>query len=531
MRDNVIRSKFKLLYATAITSMLLLSPALAETLRIAYPEDPKTADAQMTSDSYTLPLNIFDRLVEAETTSPGVSALVPGLAESWDVSADGLTYTFHIRPGVKFHDGAELTADDVVYTFDRMLNPATKALGTDILTFIAGAQDRLDGKAETVSGLKATDAMTVEITLTQPYAAFLALLASPQASIYNRAFTEKAGDQFGLMPETTNGTGPFSLSSYTLNESEELKANESYFRGRPKLDGIQIRVVSDNETLRLLFESGEIDVFDMDYAPSAAPYFYGSDQWKDQVRSGPRVGIYYYNINQAKKPFDDVRVRKAFQMAINRQEILDKNYYGRGKLEDGVLPRGLACYTPSTPIEYNPEKAKALLAEAGYPDGVEITLEQASTWSSQWSDMNQIIQAQVAAAGFKAQIVTTDEAAFLAARKVGDTNAYTQVWSADFNDPDNFFYTFFSESGSKVRSYNNNDPEVFAGIEKARGMTDPEARCKLYAELATRVVDTDAAWVPLFSLDHSYVVSKRVKDFVVPWNGWSDMNYYKVNVE
>ncbi|MEZ5797717.1 MAG: ABC transporter substrate-binding protein [Paracoccaceae bacterium] len=524
--------KMKLLLATGLAGLVLASPALAENmLRISYPEDPKTADVQMTTDAYTLPLNIFDRLVESETTGPGQSALVPGLAESWEVSDDGLTYTFHLRAGVRFHDGAELTADDVVYTFDRMLNPATKALNTDILTFIAGSQERLDGTADSVSGLKALDELTVQITLTQPYAAFLALLASPGASVYDRDFTESAGDQFGLTPETTNGTGPFILRDYTLNDSQMLEANEDYWRGRPKLDRLLVRVVADSETLRLLFETDELDVFDLDYAPTQTPYFYGSDQWKEQVRSGPRVGIYYYAINQLKKPFDDARVRKAFQMAIDRQTILDKNFYGKGMLEDGVMPRGLACYTPATPIEYNPARARELLAEAGYPDGVEINLQQVSSWSTKWSDMNQIIQAQVAEAGFKANIVVTDEAAFLAARKTGEAEAYTQVWSADFNDPDNFFYTFFSESGSKVRGYNNNDPEVFAAIETARGMTDQAARCKLYQDLTARIVDTDAAWVPLFSLDHSYVVQARVKNFVVPWNGWSDMSYYKVEVE
>ena len=288
----ISKTKVKLLLASGLASLMLMSPVLAENmLRVSYSEDPKTADGQMTTDAYTLPLNIFDRLVESETTGPGESALVPGLAEKWDVSEDGLTYTFHLRQGVKFHDGAVLTADDVVYTFDRMLNPATKALNTDILTFIAGAEDRLDGTADSVSGLKALDDHTVQITLAQPYAAFLALLAAPGASIYNRAFTEAAGEQFGLTPETTNGTGPFILRDYTLNDSQMLEANEDYWRGRPKLDRLLVRVVSDSETLRMLFESDEIDVFDRDYAPTQTPYFYGSDQWKDQIRSGPRVGI------------------------------------------------------------------------------------------------------------------------------------------------------------------------------------------------------------------------------------------------
>jgi len=526
-----MKNKVRLLLASGIASLALMSPAIADQmLRISYPDDPKSADVQMTTDYYTLPLNVYDRLIEVETTGPGTSALVPGLAESWDISDDGLVYTFHLRQGVKFHDGAELTADDVVYTFDRMLNPETRALGTDILDFVAGAQDRLDGKADTVTGLKAIDKYTVQLTLSQPYAAFIALMASPQASIYNRAFTEAAGDQYGLTPETTNGTGPFILQSYELNDSQMLVANKDYFRGAPKLDRILIRVISDSETLRLLFETDEIDVFDMDYASSQTPYFYASDTWKDQIRTGPRVGMYYYHINQAIKPFDDVRVRKAFQMAINREQILEKNFYGKGQLENGVMPRGLSCYEPATPIEYNPAKAKELLAEAGYPDGAEITLAQVSSWSSKWSDMNQIIQAQAAEAGFKVNIKTMDEAAYFAQRKAGAIDAYTQSWSADFNDPDNFFYTFFSEPGTKVRAFNNMDQEVFDGIEKARSMTDPEARCALYRELGERIVQTDAAWVPLFSLDHSYVVQPRVKNFVVPWNGWSDMSYYKMEI-
>lgn len=525
--------KIKTILSASVVSFALLAPAMASDhmLRVSYPEDPKTADVQKTTDAYTLPLNVFDRLIEAETTAPGKSELVPSLAESWTVSDDGKVYTFKLRQGVLFHNGEELKADDVVYTFDRMLDPATKALSTDILDFVDGATERLNGSADKVRGIEAIDDYTVRITLKEPYAAFTALMASPQASIYNRKFTEPLGDQFGLSPETTNGTGPFVLREYNLNDNQMLEANESYFKGRPKLDRVLVRVVADSETLRLLFEADELDVFDLDYAMSQTPYFYGSDKWKEHIKSGPRVGMYYYHINQANKPFDDPKVRKAFQMGINRQEILDKNFYGKGKLENGVMPRGLICYTDATPIEYNPEKAKQLLAEAGYPDGVDINLAQVSSWSSKWSDMNQIIQAQLKKSGFNTQIKTMDESAYFDLRKAGKIDNYTQTWSADFNDPDNFFYTFFSKSGTGVRGFNNNDPKVFDDVEKARVITDPAERCAVYQKLTEQIVQDDAAWVPLFSLDHNYVVQPRVKNFTIPWNGWSDMSYYKTEVE
>ncbi|WP_445379189.1 ABC transporter substrate-binding protein [Pseudochrobactrum asaccharolyticum] len=528
----MMKNRTKLLLATGIASLVLLSPALADQmLRLAITGDPRTIDVQMTTDEYTIPLNVYDRLVEAETIAPGQSKILPSLAESWDISEDGKTYTLHLRKGVLFHNGEELTADDVVYTYDRMLNPATKALNTDILDFVEGAKARLDGTAPTVTGLQAVDKYTVKIVLTQPYAAFIALLASPQASIYNRKFTEPLGDKYGLSPDTVNGTGPFVLTDYTLNDSQRMEANEKYFKGRSKLDSVLIRVVPDAETMRMLFESDEIDVFDTDSAITQIPYFTKSEKWKDQIRKGPVAGLNYYHINQKIKPFDDVRVRKAFQMGINRQEILDKMFYGEGQLENGILPSGVACYTPATPIEYNPKKAKELLVEAGYPDGVDIAFSQVSSWSSKWVDLNQLVQAQLRESGFNTEIKVVDESAYYDMRKGGTINNYPQVWSADFNDPDNFFYTFFSKSGTSVRGFNNEDQEVFDGIEKARGMTNPDERCKLYEQLTERIVQTDAAWVPLFSLNHLFIVQPRVKNFVVPWNGWTSMSYYKMEVE
>ncbi|MCF7935310.1 MAG: hypothetical protein K9L28_03065 [Synergistales bacterium] len=518
-----------------VVAVLMLSAgafAAEKVLTVPYPEDPQTADCQKTTSCYTLPLNCFDRLLECVTVKPGESRLEPGLAESWEISDDGKTYTFHLREGVLFHNGEELTADDVVYTFDRMLNPRTKALNTGILDFVEGAKARLDGEAESTKGLKALDRYTVQIELSKPYAPFLAVMASPQSSIFNREFTEAAGQRFGLTPETTCGTGPFILKEYALNDRQVLTANEEYYKGPPEIDRLVIKVVSDAETMRMLFEAGQIDVFDCDYAISQIPYFTQSKKWKDNIVSGPRVGIYYISLNQRKKPFDDVRVRKAFQMAIDRELILEKMFYGRGVLANGVMPRGLVGYNPDlAALEYNPEKARTLLAEAGYPDGADMTIVQVSGWSQKWVKINEIIQAMVKDAGFRLDIRQVDESTYYATRKTGDVGPYTQVWSADFNDPDNFFYTFFGRRGTVVRSFNNHSPEVFDAIDRARAMTDQQERIALYRSLEKKIVHEQAAWVPLFTLDHVYVVRDKVKRFEVPWNGWSDMSYYPMDVQ
>ena len=491
--------------------------------------DIQTADVHKTTKDYEIPLNIYDRLVDIEVKEDGSSEIVPSLAESWEISGDALTYTFHLRQGVKFHNGEELTADDVEYSFTRQLS-VEGAVNTDFLAQIKGASQLLEGTADQLEGFETVDDYTFTITLSEPYAGFLACLSTPGCSIYNREATEAAGDQFGLDPSVTVGTGPFRLTDWTINDQLVLTRYEDYWKGPSELPGVVIRIVPDTETQRMMFESGELDVVDLDYLPDAVDDF--TTRYPDQIVSGPRVGTTYFTMNQNIEPFQDVRVRKAVQMAIDRQAILDALYGGRGQVENGIYPHGLYGFNSSLPeITYDPEEAKALLAEAGYANGFEMQIAADSSASDATNQALEIIQAQLGEIGIQAEIQNMDESTWLATRNSGEMGSFMSTWTADYNDPDNFIYTLFgTPENTKLRSLNYSDTEVMERVQKARTIVDADERIAEYQALEEKIVTEDAAWVPMYSRTHSFAVSKRVQGFEVPWNGLSDCYFYGLSL-
>ena len=491
--------------------------------------DIQTADVQKTSKDYEVPFNIFDRLVDVEVDADGNSKIVPSLAESWEISDDGLEYTFHLRQGVKFHNGNDFTAEDVAYTFHRMLT-VEGGVNTEFIDQIKGADELLAGETDTLEGVEVVDDYTVKVTLKEPFAGFLASISSPGVSIYDSEATEAAGDQFGMDPAVTVGTGPFEFASWSFNNQLVLTRNEDYWKGASGLPGVVIKIIPDTETQSMMFESGELDILDLDYAADSVDRF--TETYPDQIVQGPRVGIVYFTMNFNKEPFQDVRVRKAVQMSIDRQAILDALYGGRGQVEQGIFPHGLIGFNPDQEeIKYDPEAAKALLAEAGYADGFDMEIAADSSASDTMTMALEIVSDQLAEVGIRAEIKNYDESTWLETRKSGELGSFMSTWSADYNDPDNFIYTFFgNEEKTRIRSINYPDTEVMERVAKARTIVNEDERLAEYKALEEKIIHEDAAWVPMFSRLHLFAVSKRVQGFAPLWSGLSDQLFYNISL-
>lgn len=488
---------------------------------------PDIVDPQCTTEYYVVALNIFDRLVEVKANGDGTSEIVPSLAKSWTISDDGLEYTFQLEEGVKFSNGADLTASDVLYTIKRMMT-YPKAVNTDVFDIIEGTEALKNGETQELSGFEQLGDYEFKLTLTAPYAAFLACLTTPGASIFDEETTEAAGDQFGIDPAVTIGSGPYVFHGWELNAEMVLTANKDYWAGAPKNEGVIIKDIPDEATQRMMFENGELDILDLDNAASQMDYFLSNPDYESQIVSGPRVGVHYICLNEGFEPLDNVLVRKALQRSLDRQAILDAIYAGQGKLENGIFPHGLIGYNADLPeIPYDVEEAKSLLEEAGYADGFTMDICYSSDSSQTTKDLLEIIAAQWGQIGVTVNVVEVDEGSFLDQRAAGEIEAYKNDWSADFNDPDNFIYSFFGTTDNITRrGFGYSNTEAIDRVAAARAIVDEDERIKEYQELEKLIIQEDAAWVPLFSREHLFVVNPRVSGFTVSWNGWSD-NYYR----
>lgn len=495
-------------------------------VRTAIKSDIQTIDMHKTSNNYMVPLNVFDRLVEVEVKD-GKSEIVPSLAKSWDISEDGKTYILHLVEGVKFHNGEDFKADDVVYSLNRIVT-VQGAVNSSFVSQIEGFDELANGVATELSGVKAIDDYTVEIKLKEPYAGFMASLAAAPVSILDEKTTTMAGDKFGIEPEFTVGTGPFKLKEWKLNEGIELVKNENYWKEAPKIDGVEIKVVPDTETQNIMYRNGELDILDLDYMVDYIPTY--KQEFKDNLVSVPRVGITYFTFNENIEPLNNVNIRKALSMAIDRQAIVDSMYNGTASIENGIFPKGLIGHNENIEaIEYNTEKAKEILAAEGYPNGFDMEIAIDSASSDTTKSVLEIISEQLSEIGVNASLKTYDESTWLATRKAGELGSFMSIWTADYNDPDNFIYTFFgTDENTKLRSLNYKDKEVIDRVAKARAIINEDERIKEYQALEKKIISEDRAWLPMYAKEHYFALGKNISNFTPNWAGISDMQFYSI---
>ena len=498
--------------------------AAAETDRTRYlaavEDEPDTVDFQCTTIYYTIAQNVFNRLVEMENDDQSRMQILPSLAEFWEVSEDGHCYTFRLRKGVTFSNGSPLTSADVEYTFKRLLTHP-ESCNRDIAYNIVGAAALESGETDELEGFRVIDDMTFSITLEKPFEAFLACLSMPGASILDRETTEAAGAFFGEDPAWTVGTGSFILEEWEAGKGMILTANPNCWAGAPKCDGLDLRFLTEPEAIRMMFERGDLDILDLDEVGNSVEYFIHGDIYQDRLYKVQRIGIHYIALNESVEPLNDVRIRKALQLALKRTTILDAIYSGRGTVENGIYPHGLYGFNPELPeIPYDPEEAKALLEQAGLPEGFELTLSVNASSTGWEKSLLELVASMWKEIGVKATVEILPESEFMRLRKSGKLACYTALWTADYNDPDNFVHTFFgNRENTTFRSLCYDNEEIMKRVRDARTIQDSELRLKEYQDLERIIIQEDAAWIPLFSRLRYYVASEQLGGVKSSWNG------------
>jgi ABC-type transport system substrate-binding protein len=482
-----------------------LEPQKGGTYRAALPWSPRNLDPAFSTDIYSVTLiqQLFEGLVEFDRSLN----IAPAVATNWNVSADGRTYTFHLRDDVTFHNGRPVTADDFVYSFTRILDPSERASALSFFEKIEGAKDYRSGASTKVEGLKALDSSTLEITLKEPFAPFLSVLAMKSSKVVPREEVERWGKDFGHHPV---GTGPFRFESWEASRIV-LGANHNYHEGRPHLAQIVYTVYegSQNEKIFQDFQAGlleEATVFGANRERMSQTTEY-------QFFRKPTLSLLFYGMNCTRPPLMDPRVRQALNYAINKAKIVHEYVKDQFVAATTILPPGMPGYTPeNAAYAYDPEKAKTLLRQAGYgPSQKKLSLTILSASKSKLAQQElTLVAANLAAVGVELKFqYETDWPTFEATLSSGNFELYRYSWIADIPDPDNFLKVL-SGSNSRYNFMRYSNPEVDRILAQALAETDILKRVKLY-RAAERITLSDAPMIPWLYLTFESVFQPYVK--------------------
>ncbi len=481
------------------------TPKSGGVLTVGLQSDPTALDMQaqsLTAISHVVE-HIYEGLVEI---APDLSP-VPALAESWEISEDGLTYTFKLRQGVKFHDGTDVTVEDVVFTYTRLLDPELGSTSASNLLGVVGAEAYNTGEAESVEGIVIVDPATIQITLTAPDASFLVVLAEAVMGILSKAFVEANG---GDISQVAMGSGPFKFVEYIPNTSVTLEKHTEYWQeGLPYLDGLEMLIVPEDTARTTSLIQGTTDF--IEYAPLRdIETFQGNSELT--VAGDSNTNIRYLSFNFDVEPYSDQRVRKAISMVIDRGPIIDSAVFGHGTPVATIFPPDFWAALPVEPAPPDVEGAKALLAEAGYADGFDTRITSWSQYSF-LSNAAVVIQEQLKQIGVNAELNLVENATMIADVHVPASKNYDLgvTGQSAYIDPHPFLQPDFQTNGSSnTTGYSN--PQVDELLEQGMMETDLEARAEIYRQIQQILIE-DVPWVFLFVANQYEAMKGDVKGY------------------
>jgi peptide/nickel transport system substrate-binding protein len=493
---NIVPGTGSLVYAQDATP----EPVSGGVLRVGLQADPGAFDAQVSSATalWRVAEHIFDTLVRI---NPDLTVR-PSLADSWDISEDGLVYTFHLHPGVTFHDGSAMTANDVRFTFLRLLDPALGSTSASDLASIKGAMaynGSTSGDATPAAdpaalrdavGIKVIDDVTVEITLEEPDASFLSQLASSSTAIYSQAFVEANNND---VTQATNGTGAFKLDEYIPATSLKMSRFDGYWDApRPYLDGIEFTIAAEDTARTGLIVQGSADFIQYTPLRDVDTLMSNTDL---KVLGSSNTNIRFTGFNLTRDPFSKLEVRQAISKITDRTPMIESSVFGHGTAVSTIFPPDYWAALQVEPEPVDVEGAKALMATAGYPDGFDTTITSWSEYSF-LSNAAIVMQEQLKQIGINAELVMLDAATMIQTVYVDKDYDIAVTGTSGYVDPHGLVLdNFGTGSGGNFVGYSN--PEVDDLITQGKVEVDQEKRAAIYQQIQTILLQ-DLPWVNLF---------------------------------
>lgn len=482
---------------------------------------PNTLDPAKGDDMYgsTILLNILEPLVRIKDVEGQMGSIeyFPAGAESWDVSEDGLTYTFHVREGNMWNDGTPVTAKDYEYGILRGVDPRTACPFANILYYIKGAHEvnttkLADGEEPDFSkvAVKATDDKTLEITLEEPTPYFIDLVVTRVFFPQKKDWVEKYGDTYSTSPETAPQCGPFILKDWVINSEQNYVKNENYWdKDNVKLSKYKVSIIKDSNTIYNALKAGQID-----YAGVGDPKWKGqfldNPDYYNTVRANPDTTYFMFNCNEGANTVN-AKIRKAISISLDRQGLIDACYNGVPTAAFDFVPPAVTCQGlefnklgegwVSKLMEENPDP-KALFEEGvkeaglGDPSGITIKLMGSDTSQEGRTSGEFVQQCLEEALGCKVEVDNQDWSQFINIVKTGEGwDIAWLAWGADFNDPSNFLETIHSKTAAYPTGYKNEEFDKL--LDEAKTEQDPEKRCQLLHDAEKIALYDDAAITPV----------------------------------